>query len=142
MAVLRQGRSPDRVALALAAGAVIGIFPAPGLTVAICVVLGVVLRLNHVALQAANYAVYPLHLALLIPFYHVAAARFGYEIPVESATQVVALVTEQPFGAVQVLWGVTWRAAILWAIAAVPAVAVLYLPLRMLTRSALAGTSR
>ena len=97
--------------------------------------MGIAFRLNHVALQVANYAVYPLQLALLIPFYRVAAAQFGYEVPLESAAEVIDLVTDQPLGAVRILWGVTWRAAILWALGAGPAVAALFFPLRILARA-------
>ena len=136
---LRQGLSPDRVALALAAGVVIGVFPAPGLTTGICLLFGIAFGLNQAALQVANYAVYPLQLVLLIPFYRVAAAQFGYEVPFESAAQVIELVTDKPLGAVRILWGVTWRAAILWSMAAVPAAVALFVPLRIAVRALVAG---
>jgi uncharacterized protein (DUF2062 family) len=65
---LRSGLSTDRVALAIALGIVIGVFPVFGTTTLLCFVAAVLFRLNHVLIQAVNYLVYPLFFALMIPF--------------------------------------------------------------------------
>src|SRR5262245_5605129 len=70
--LLRQGSSPKEIAVSLALGAVIGAFPVLGTTTAICLLVSWRFRLNIVAMQIPNYVVYPIQLALIVPF-----IRFG-----------------------------------------------------------------
>jgi len=72
VALLKQGTSPESIALSMAFGMAIGVFPVLGTTTAICIVVATVLKLNHLAIQIANYTVYPLQFVLFIPF-----VRFG-----------------------------------------------------------------
>ncbi|TGL58964.1 DUF2062 domain-containing protein [Leptospira sarikeiensis] len=65
---LKTGTSPQKIALSLALGASIGIFPLIGTTMALCALLGFILRLNPVSIQVANYAAYPFQVFLIIPF--------------------------------------------------------------------------
>ena len=130
LGVLRQGLTPLGLALSLAAGAVIGVFPALGTTTALCVAAGTAFRLNHVALQVANYLVYPLQFILLIPFFKAAAWLFDYPVPVSSAAEVATMVAEDPGGAITALWGVGWRAMVVWCLAAPLAIAILFLPMK------------
>jgi hypothetical protein len=64
---LRQGLTPEGIALSLAVGAAVGLFPLVGTTTLLGFALGSSLRLNLALLQAANWPVYPLQLALLLP---------------------------------------------------------------------------
>ena len=130
LGVLRQGLTPLALALALATGAVIGVFPALGTTTALCAAVGTLFRLNHVALQVANYLVYPLQFILLIPFFQVAAWLFDYPVPVSSAAEVATMVSEDPGGAIAALWGVSWRAMVLWCLSAPFAIAILFFPMK------------
>ena len=65
---LRQGISPQRLALTLALGFAIGCIPVIGLPTAVCLVVALGLRLNMPAIQAANYAAMPFQIALVFPF--------------------------------------------------------------------------
>ena len=65
---LRQGISPQRLALTLALGFAIGCIPVIGLPTAVCLVVALSLRLNIPAIQAANYAAMPFQIALVFPF--------------------------------------------------------------------------
>jgi uncharacterized protein (DUF2062 family) len=65
---LRQGISPQRLALTLALGFAIGCIPVIGIPTALCLVVAVSLRLNMPAIQAANYAAMPFQVALIFPF--------------------------------------------------------------------------
>ena len=67
--ILHQGLSPRSLALAIALGATIGIFPTLWGTSLICFALAGLLRLNHMAVQLANYMVYPLQLGLAVPYF-------------------------------------------------------------------------
>jgi len=66
--LLVQGLTPERLALSLAAGLVLGLFPIVGVTTVLCVAAGFAFRLNHLALQLANHLVYPLQLPLVLAF--------------------------------------------------------------------------
>ena len=79
VAQLKQGITPQQIALTLALGAVLGIFPILGATTALCALAGVWLRLNQPLIQLVNYLVYPLQLALLIPLYRAGERLFGAE---------------------------------------------------------------
>ncbi|MFP5305375.1 MAG: DUF2062 domain-containing protein, partial [Gammaproteobacteria bacterium] len=62
VAQLRQGITPEKIALTLALGAVLGIFPILGSTTLLCAVAGVWLRLNQPVIQIVNYFMYPLQI--------------------------------------------------------------------------------
>jgi hypothetical protein len=63
-----QGMTADTLALCVALGLVLGIFPVLGCPTLFCAIAALTLRLNLPAIQAVNYLVYPLQLALLVPF--------------------------------------------------------------------------
>jgi uncharacterized protein (DUF2062 family) len=65
---LQQGMTPRMLAITIALGAVISVFPVYGLTTLLCFLLAVAFRLNIVVIQAVNYLLTPLQLLLLIPF--------------------------------------------------------------------------
>lgn len=66
--LLVQGHSRHRLAWSLALGITLGLAPLVWGTTLICLLLAVALRLPVAAVQAGNYAVYPLQMALLFPF--------------------------------------------------------------------------
>ena len=60
--------SDEELALIVALGFVLGLVPVPVCATLLCALAAVVLRLNGPAIQAVNYVVYPLQLALFAPF--------------------------------------------------------------------------
>lgn len=66
--MLVQGISPQRLALTLALGFVLGCIPLVGIPTALCALAALAFRLNQPAIQVANYAAMPFQLALLVPF--------------------------------------------------------------------------
>jgi len=62
LAQLRQGITPQRIALTVALGAVLGLFPILGTTTALCLLAGVFLKLNQPILQVVNWVAAPLQL--------------------------------------------------------------------------------
>jgi uncharacterized protein (DUF2062 family) len=60
LAQLRQGITPQKIALTVAIGVTVGLFPILGSTTLLCFLAGVVLKLNQPIIQAVNYLVYPL----------------------------------------------------------------------------------
>jgi uncharacterized protein (DUF2062 family) len=62
LAQLRQGITPQKIALTVALGAVLGLFPILGTTTALCVLAGVLLKLNQPIMQLMNWVAAPLQL--------------------------------------------------------------------------------
>jgi uncharacterized protein (DUF2062 family) len=62
LAQLRQGISAEKIALTLAIGLILGIFPIFGSTTALCVLAGLWLKLNQPIMQLANWLAAPLQL--------------------------------------------------------------------------------
>src|SRR6266851_3505207 len=67
--LLRQGVTPEKIALSVAMGAALGMLPALGLSTTLCAIAAFALRLNLPAIQIVNYFVYPAQIALLVPFF-------------------------------------------------------------------------
>ena len=61
------GLSPASIALILAVGLVLGVFPVYGCPTVLCIAAAVILRLNVPALQLINQLASPLQLVLLVP---------------------------------------------------------------------------
>ena len=74
---LNQGVTPDRIALTLALGLVIGVFPILGATTILCGVAAAALGLNQPIIQLVNYFAYPVQLVALIPFYRAGESLFN-----------------------------------------------------------------
>lgn len=87
VAQLRQGTTPQLLAITIAAGAVIGVFPILGTTTLMCGIFAAALRLNQPVIQLVNYLVYPVQLALLFPFYRAGEKLFQQPpVPIASLT--------------------------------------------------------
>jgi uncharacterized protein (DUF2062 family) len=140
---LRQGISPRRLALTLALGFAIGCIPVVGIPTVVCAALALALRLNLPAIQAANYAVMPLQLALILPF-----IRLGGWLVSSSHYQAVqagqagALLHATPLRLITQMGSLAGQALLAWVILAVPAVLLLTFTLTLLLRRipALAAT--
>ena len=61
------GLPPEKAALLLAVGLVIGVFPVMGCPTALCLLTGMALRINPAPLLALNHAASPLQLLLIFP---------------------------------------------------------------------------
>jgi uncharacterized protein (DUF2062 family) len=124
--LLRQGITPEKIALSVALGASLGVFPAIGLSTTLCAIAALALRLNLPAIQLANYFVYPLQIALLLPFYRLGEKLFrSPRLPV-SVEQIRAMIRADVWGAIRLLWTTTWHAIVVWGLIAPVLAAVLY----------------
>lgn len=75
LTLLKEGVTPEKIALSVAFGIVLGTFPVLGTTTLLCAVAALVLKLNLPAIQLVNYFMYPVQLLLILPF-----ARMGEHI--------------------------------------------------------------
>jgi uncharacterized protein (DUF2062 family) len=116
--LLKQGATPEKLALSIALGAVFGIFPALGWTTALCALAALFWRLNLPAIQIVNYFMYPLQIALLPPFFRLGEKLFrARHLPI-SVRQIYAMAHANLWGSVKFLWSTTWHAMIVWALVA------------------------
>jgi uncharacterized protein (DUF2062 family) len=118
--LLRQGISPEKIALAVAIGVVIGI------TTLLSALAAIVFRLNLPAMQILNYLVYPLQIALLIPFFQLGALLFGAEPLPLSASQLILMFKTDFWHTIDQLWSTTLRAIMAWSLIYLPTVGGLY----------------
>ena len=91
---------PEDMALSVALGVVFGVFPAPACPTLLCAAAALVLRLNPSAIQAVNYLVSPLQVALLAPLF-----RLGGRLFQGSSGHAAAE------GSLPILHSAAWRAA-------------------------------
>jgi uncharacterized protein (DUF2062 family) len=124
--LLRQGVSPGKIALSLALGVTLGVFPVLGSTTALCALAAFALQLNLPAIQIVNYFVYPLQIALLIPFFRLGEKLFrAPHLPI-SVPQIYAMIHANMGNAIRSLWTTTWHAIVVWCLVAPVCAAALY----------------
>ena len=139
---MRQGISPQRLALTLSLGFAVGCSPALGITTAVCAVLAVALGLNLPAIQAANYAAMPLQLALIVPF--VRLGRWMFAFGPRQGVPTGTLLHSSPMLALLQISGMAGQALLAWLLIAVPLVVLMTLTLTPVLRRvpALAAAER
>ena len=137
--LLRMGITPEKIALSLAFGVVLGTFPVLGSTTILCTLAVFVFGLNFAAIQTVNYFVYPLQLALLVPLLRAGRILFrAAPLPFRLA-EILAMVRASPWGAIRVLWVATLHAIVAWLILAVPMILLLNAMLRPALRRLRSG---
>lgn len=133
-AQLTQGVTPGRLALALSLGAMFGVIPVLGVTTLLCGVVAATLRLNQPAMQVANFAAYPVQLALFVPFFHAGARLFSQPPLNLTVAQLRAEVHADRWGTMVHYAGANLRAVVAWAVLAPLVAGVLFVVLRPVLR--------
>lgn len=134
--LLTQGIAPEKIALSLAAGIVLGVFPVLCSTTLLCAAAAVLFRLNLPAIQLANYFVYPLQLLLIVPFIRAGEFLFRAHALQLSLAQMMAMARANPLHAISALWIAGLHAVTAWLLVAPAMMFLLYLVLAPLTRKA------
>jgi uncharacterized protein (DUF2062 family) len=137
MSLLKAGLSPGSLALTVALGVALGIAPTVGFTTIICTAVALRLRLNVAAMQLVCHLLSPVQLLLLLPLLRWGATILGQGEKVANLTPEQIrhmLKTEGWTSVVELLWRAELGALLLWALASVPLVAVLYFGLRPVFR--------
>lgn len=126
IALLKQGVAPRTLALAIALGAGIGIFPVLGISTLALTALALTLKLNLPTVQLINYLVSPLQLALIIPFLRLGERLTGAAHLPMTLEQGFAILNHGLLQAVNTLSGAIVHAAIGWFAAMPLSMLVLY----------------
>lgn len=124
--LMRQGLTPEKIALSLAFGIVLGVFPILGSTTILCAVAALIFRLNLPAIQLVNYLIYPLQFLLLIPFLRLGEKLFHAAPMRLSVAQMLAMAHADPSHAIATLWLAGLHAMSAWLLIAPAATLLLY----------------
>ena len=142
LALLRMGATPRRLAWSIAIGLLIGLNPMLGTTTLFCLAVSFPFRLNIVAAQIANHAMFPLEVALVIPFIRLGSRVFHTAAMPLSAHLFLELARRSPLALVRQIWLWEWHALVLWAAIALVAVPLIALALTPLLERLLARIQR
>jgi uncharacterized protein (DUF2062 family) len=132
--LLKQGVTPEKIALTVALGISLGVTPVIGSTTMLCTLAAVALRLNLPAIMLVNGAVYPLQLILLVPFLRAGAWMFRAGVPTLTIGEIFNLIRANVWHATTILWIATLHALVIWLIAGCAISTMTYLVLIVLLR--------
>lgn len=123
------GLTPQKLAMTLCIGAAFGTIPLVWGTSIICLVLAQLFRLNHVALQSVNYLLWPVHLALLIPFFKLGTLLFpwGPQLPDH---QISSILHSPGLATLNIFLWLTLKAVAVWLVTVIPTALLAYMILR------------
>jgi len=114
--MLKDGMSMRKIALCIAFGIVLGIFPILGATTLLCTAAALALRLNLPAIQVVNYMVYPLQLVMLAPFYGAGSWLFKHQGWPLMDTDMIGNLQNDFWGSMANLWDLTLYAVLSWLV--------------------------
>lgn len=114
LGLLRQGLAPSQLALSLAFGLGIGIFPVLGVSTPLLTVIALAMRLNLPAIQLVNYLASPLQLLLIIPFVRVGERLLGAAPQPLTVSAGLELLAQGAMRAVVILSDAIVHAALGW----------------------------
>lgn len=115
--LLRQGITPEKIAAAIAAGVVLGLFPVLGTTTILCALAAAWLGLNLPLIQLVNAVVYPFQILLLIPMLEWGQSLFGQPRLPLTLEKLTAMVRASAWQTITALGGATLRAIAVWILA-------------------------
>lgn len=136
LALLRQGLAPRELALCLALGTGIGLFPVLGVSTPLLAIIALVRRLNLAAIQLVNYLIYPLQLLLIIPFVRLGEAVTGAAPQPLTISAGLQLMSQGVWHAIVTLWDAIIHATLGWMLIGPLGIYVLYRLLEPMLRRA------
>jgi len=118
LAQLTQGITPEKIALTIAVGSAIAMFPILGTTTLLCLFIGIFLKLNQPLIQAVNYLCTPLHLTFIFysvrwgeRLFGIAHSRLEFRVMMQTLRQ-------HPLDFVRDFSVTVFHASVVWAILA------------------------
>lgn len=121
--------TPKKLALTLCLGIALGIMPLFLGTSLICFLFAHIFRLNHLALQSINYTLYPVQIALMIPFYKLGTLLFPHGTPVDK--NIIPTLLRDPAASTDILTSVLLKCLSAWMLTAVPVTLTAYAIFRL-----------
>jgi uncharacterized protein (DUF2062 family) len=124
--LLKQGLTPFKLALVIALGMTLSVFPVLGTTTLICTLVAFLFHLNLPAIQFANYAAFPLQVILFFPFLKLGKIISQVSLAPLFKAQLIATFEEGFFFAIKELSHYLIIACLGWFIASVPIFIILF----------------
>lgn len=131
LAFLKQGMTPHKLALALAVGFCIGLFPVIGVTTLFCLVAAFILKVNMAAIQLVNYVVYPLQIILILPLMKLGSFLANINPVPYTVEELIEMMSANFLGTLEVLWVATVLGIMAWVIVIIPISILLYFVLKL-----------
>ncbi len=132
--VLKQGTTPEKLALSLSLGITVGIIPLYGLTSLLITLIALAFRLNFALTHAVHYIVHPLQIALIIPFMKLGELFYDGSLIPYSIKKFIFMVNNDLWGTLHNFWVAYLSAFLIWLIISFPLMVILYrsliIPLR------------
>jgi uncharacterized protein (DUF2062 family) len=110
-----QGLTPEKIALTIAVGSSIAMFPLLGTTTLICLFVGMFMKLNQPIMQAVNYACTPIHLPFIYYSFRWGEWLFHREHSRLEMKVMRHLLTENPLQFVRDYSATALHAVFVWA---------------------------
>ncbi len=117
-AQLRLGVTPSRLSFALALGITLGVIPSVWGASLLCLFFAALFRLNQVAVQLANYLVYPLQFLLFIPYFRLGSFLFSSQLLPEDLTTLITMLQTAPLEVGHRFWQANLQAIAAWMLTA------------------------
>ena len=137
LGLLRQGLAPRDLALCLALGTGVGLFPVLGVSTPALTIIALWRKLNLAAIQLVSWVLAPVQLLLIIPFMRLGEWVSGAEPQPLTIEAGLAILAEGALHAIVTLWDAIVHASIGWILIGPIAIYVLYRILIPVLESAL-----
>jgi uncharacterized protein (DUF2062 family) len=118
VAQLTQGITPQKIALTVAIGSAIAMFPVIGTTTLLCLIVGIFLRLNQPMIQVVNYLCTPIHLTFIWYSMRWGERLFGVTHSRLEFRVMRQLMFQHPWQFIQDFWVTVMHACVVWALLA------------------------
>lgn len=112
--LLRQGVTPEKIALSIALGVTLGVTPVLGSTSLLCFLAAVLFRLNLPVIQLVNFSVYPLQFVLLVPFIRIGERIVAAQPARITLGEIIGLIQADAWSAIATFWAATMHALVAW----------------------------
>jgi uncharacterized protein (DUF2062 family) len=126
LGLLRQGLSPRDLALCLALGAGVGMFPVLGVSTPALTLIALWQRLNLAAIQLVSWLVGPVQLVLIIPFMRLGEWVLGSEPQPMTIEAGMEIISQGILQAIVTMWDAIVHASVGWILIGPLAIFVLY----------------
>ena len=116
VAQLTQGLTPHKIALTVAVGSGIAMFPILGTTTLLCLLVGIVMKLNQPIIQAVNYACTPIHIPFIFYAFKWGDRLLGNSHQGLKFGHMIKMLREHPIDFVTRYSVTAMRAMLVWAV--------------------------
>ncbi len=133
---LTQGVSPEKIALTLAVGSALALFPILGTTTLLCLAAGVALSLNQPIMQAINLLCGFIWIPLLVAFIRLGDRLTGRATGTVDLPRMMALARHHPAGFLREFGATALHGVLGWAVTAPLWIPLVYILARSPLRAA------